>query len=165
MFPLQLCQFCVSSVVRHGIQILQIEDRTILVNNTPHTIHCRPLLASHPLGTDDQVTASSLSLCTHLQGFSVRFQTHTKANVQMSKPRPCTKVKYAMEYGNGKYAGSECAVLHLYLNSSNCLWLQRARTYEVLVFETSHLPSLYSPHKRYRLLQLSKTKEMSVNLA
>nr|XP_040021418.1 vacuolar protein sorting-associated protein 13B-like [Gasterosteus aculeatus aculeatus] len=50
----KLCQFCVSSVVRHGIQILQIEDRTILVNNTPHTIHCRPLLASHPLGTDDQ---------------------------------------------------------------------------------------------------------------
>uniref|UniRef100_A0AAQ4R4U8 Vacuolar protein sorting 13 homolog B n=1 Tax=Gasterosteus aculeatus aculeatus TaxID=481459 RepID=A0AAQ4R4U8_GASAC len=63
----KLCQFCVSSVVRHGIQILQIEDRTILVNNTPHTIHCRPLLASHPLGTDDQVTASTLSLCTHLE--------------------------------------------------------------------------------------------------
>uniref|UniRef100_A0A8D3AJI2 Vacuolar protein sorting 13 homolog B n=1 Tax=Scophthalmus maximus TaxID=52904 RepID=A0A8D3AJI2_SCOMX len=34
----KLCQFCVSSVVRHGIQILQIEDRTILVNNTPYTI-------------------------------------------------------------------------------------------------------------------------------
>ncbi|XP_037309384.2 intermembrane lipid transfer protein VPS13B-like isoform X2 [Pungitius pungitius] len=50
----KLCQFCVSSVVRHGIQILQIEDRTILVNNTPHTIHCRPLLAAHSLGSDDQ---------------------------------------------------------------------------------------------------------------
>ncbi|XP_075961498.1 intermembrane lipid transfer protein VPS13B isoform X2 [Anarhichas minor] len=50
----KLCQFCVSSVVKHGIQILQIEDRTVLVNNTPYTIQCRPLLAAHPLGTDDQ---------------------------------------------------------------------------------------------------------------
>ncbi|XP_074510650.1 intermembrane lipid transfer protein VPS13B isoform X2 [Sebastes fasciatus] len=50
----KLCQFCVSSVVRHGIQILQIEDRTILVNNTPYTIQCRPLLTDHALGTDDQ---------------------------------------------------------------------------------------------------------------
>uniref|UniRef100_A0A671VBR1 Vacuolar protein sorting 13 homolog B n=1 Tax=Sparus aurata TaxID=8175 RepID=A0A671VBR1_SPAAU len=40
----KLCQFCVSSVVRHGIQILQIEDRTILVNNTLYTIQYRPLL-------------------------------------------------------------------------------------------------------------------------
>lgn len=51
----QMCQFCVSSVVRHGIQILLIEDRTILVNNTPYTIHCRPLLTDHALGTEDQV--------------------------------------------------------------------------------------------------------------
>ncbi|KAM4581445.1 intermembrane lipid transfer protein VPS13B isoform 3-T3 [Odontesthes bonariensis] len=50
----KLCQFCVSSVVRHGIQILQIEDRTILVNNTPHTLHYRPLLTDHGLGADDQ---------------------------------------------------------------------------------------------------------------
>lgn len=47
-----------SSVVRHGIQILQVEDRTILVNNTPYDIHYRPLLASHTLGRDDQVTAA-----------------------------------------------------------------------------------------------------------
>ncbi|XP_073341098.1 intermembrane lipid transfer protein VPS13B-like isoform X3 [Pagrus major] len=51
----KLCQFCVSSVVRHGIQILQIEDRTILVNNTPYMIQYRPLLTDHALGTDDQV--------------------------------------------------------------------------------------------------------------
>ncbi|XP_010794416.1 vacuolar protein sorting-associated protein 13B-like [Notothenia coriiceps] len=51
----KLCQFCVSSVVRHGIQILQLEDRTILVNNTPHTIQYRPLLTDHALGTDGQV--------------------------------------------------------------------------------------------------------------
>ncbi|XP_030249582.1 vacuolar protein sorting-associated protein 13B isoform X4 [Sparus aurata] len=50
----KLCQFCVSSVVRHGIQILQIEDRTILVNNTLYTIQYRPLLTDHALGTDDQ---------------------------------------------------------------------------------------------------------------
>ncbi|KAM9851512.1 intermembrane lipid transfer protein VPS13B [Aulostomus maculatus] len=50
----KLCQFCVSSVVRHGIQILQIEDRTILLNNTPFTIQYRPLLTDHALGSDDQ---------------------------------------------------------------------------------------------------------------
>ncbi|KAK6325959.1 hypothetical protein J4Q44_G00016030 [Coregonus suidteri] len=50
----KVCQFCVSSVVRHGIQILQIEDRTILVNNTPYTLSYRPLLSDHALGTTDQ---------------------------------------------------------------------------------------------------------------
>ncbi|XP_047455657.1 vacuolar protein sorting-associated protein 13B-like isoform X2 [Mugil cephalus] len=50
----KLCQFCVSSVVRHGIQIIQIEDRTILVNNTSYTIHYRPLLSNNALGADDQ---------------------------------------------------------------------------------------------------------------
>uniref|UniRef100_A0A3Q1ES67 Vacuolar protein sorting 13 homolog B n=1 Tax=Acanthochromis polyacanthus TaxID=80966 RepID=A0A3Q1ES67_9TELE len=56
----KLCQFCVSSVVRHGIQILQIEDRTIFVNNTPYTVHYRPLLTDHALGTDDQTTVFTL---------------------------------------------------------------------------------------------------------
>uniref|UniRef100_A0A3P9JC91 Vacuolar protein sorting 13 homolog B n=1 Tax=Oryzias latipes TaxID=8090 RepID=A0A3P9JC91_ORYLA len=51
----KLCQFTVSSVVRHGIQILQIEDRTILVNNTPYTIHYSPLLTAQELGGDEQV--------------------------------------------------------------------------------------------------------------
>ncbi|XP_049585798.1 intermembrane lipid transfer protein VPS13B isoform X1 [Syngnathus scovelli] len=50
----KLCQFCVSSTIKHGIQILQIEDRTILINNTPYTIHYRPLLTDHRLGSDDQ---------------------------------------------------------------------------------------------------------------
>ncbi|XP_071061898.1 LOW QUALITY PROTEIN: intermembrane lipid transfer protein VPS13B [Pseudochaenichthys georgianus] len=50
----KLCQLCVSSVVRHGIQILQLEDRTILVNNTAHTIQYRPLLTDRALGTDGQ---------------------------------------------------------------------------------------------------------------
>ncbi|KAK2844124.1 hypothetical protein Q5P01_010783 [Channa striata] len=51
----KMCQFCVSSAVRHGIQILQIEDRTILVNNTPYAIQYRPLLTDYSLNTDDQV--------------------------------------------------------------------------------------------------------------
>ncbi|XP_036393864.1 vacuolar protein sorting-associated protein 13B-like isoform X1 [Megalops cyprinoides] len=50
----KLCQFCVSSSVRHGIQILQIEDRTVLVNNTPHCVYYRPLLCDHALGSADQ---------------------------------------------------------------------------------------------------------------
>uniref|UniRef100_A0A4W3GSR1 Vacuolar protein sorting 13 homolog B n=1 Tax=Callorhinchus milii TaxID=7868 RepID=A0A4W3GSR1_CALMI len=40
----KLCQFCISSVVRHGIQILLIEDKTVIVNNTQHKIHYRPVL-------------------------------------------------------------------------------------------------------------------------
>lgn len=48
-------------MVRHGIQILQVEDRTILVNNTPYEIHLRPLLANHTLGRDDQVTSALLT--------------------------------------------------------------------------------------------------------
>ncbi|XP_072317743.1 intermembrane lipid transfer protein VPS13B-like isoform X2 [Eucyclogobius newberryi] len=70
----KLCQFCVSSVVRHGIQILQIEDRTVLVNNTSHTIQYRPLLTKHSLGSDDQACqipeSSVLTLppCEQLSG-------------------------------------------------------------------------------------------------
>ncbi|XP_028983860.1 intermembrane lipid transfer protein VPS13B-like isoform X3 [Betta splendens] len=51
----KLCQFCVSSVVRHGIQILQIEDRTVLVNNTDYAIQYRPLLTDNSLTTDEQL--------------------------------------------------------------------------------------------------------------
>ncbi|XP_053736376.1 intermembrane lipid transfer protein VPS13B-like isoform X1 [Synchiropus splendidus] len=52
--PQKLCQFCVSSSVRHGIQILQIEDRTILINNSPYSIQCRPVLSYSTLGSDEQ---------------------------------------------------------------------------------------------------------------
>ncbi|KAJ8394619.1 hypothetical protein AAFF_G00044220 [Aldrovandia affinis] len=51
--PQKLCQLCVSSAVRHGIQILQIEDRTVLLNNTPHLLYYRALLSERPLGTPD----------------------------------------------------------------------------------------------------------------
>ncbi|XP_056290642.1 intermembrane lipid transfer protein VPS13B-like isoform X3 [Pseudoliparis swirei] len=50
----KLCQFCVSSAVRHGVQILRVEDRTVVINNTPHALRCRPLLAARPLGAEDQ---------------------------------------------------------------------------------------------------------------
>ncbi|XP_072572926.1 intermembrane lipid transfer protein VPS13B isoform X4 [Paramormyrops kingsleyae] len=50
----KVCQFCVSSMVRHGIQILQVEDRTILVNNTPHLLYYRPLLSHGALGVSEQ---------------------------------------------------------------------------------------------------------------
>ncbi|KAG7254183.1 hypothetical protein CRUP_037117 [Coryphaenoides rupestris] len=58
----KLCQFCVSSVVRQGVQVLLVEDRTILLNNTGHTVHYRPLLFDHALAPADQVfTAGCLS--------------------------------------------------------------------------------------------------------
>lgn len=41
---LQLCQFCISSMVRQGIQILQIEDKTTIINDTSYQIYYRPQL-------------------------------------------------------------------------------------------------------------------------
>ncbi|KAG7317797.1 hypothetical protein KOW79_018832 [Hemibagrus wyckioides] len=50
----KLCQFCVSSTVRYGIQILQIEDKTILLNNTKHTINYKALLSEHLVSIPEQ---------------------------------------------------------------------------------------------------------------
>ncbi|XP_036904161.1 vacuolar protein sorting-associated protein 13B isoform X2 [Sturnira hondurensis] len=45
----KLCQFCISSMVQQGIQIVQIEDKTTIVNNTPYQIFYKPQLsASQP---------------------------------------------------------------------------------------------------------------------
>ncbi|XP_077207934.1 intermembrane lipid transfer protein VPS13B isoform X2 [Paroedura picta] len=41
----KLCQFCISSIVQRGIQILQIEDKSIIVNNTPYQIYYKPQLS------------------------------------------------------------------------------------------------------------------------
>ncbi|KTG33935.1 hypothetical protein cypCar_00030920, partial [Cyprinus carpio] len=49
---LKLCQFCVSSSVKYGIQVLQIEDKTILVNNTTNTIKCRAVISQHTTTTE-----------------------------------------------------------------------------------------------------------------
>ncbi|XP_069076646.1 intermembrane lipid transfer protein VPS13B isoform X1 [Pleurodeles waltl] len=41
----KLSQFCISSMVRYGIQILQIEDKTTVVNNTSFQIYYSPQLS------------------------------------------------------------------------------------------------------------------------
>ncbi|NWR73000.1 VP13B protein, partial [Centropus unirufus] len=41
----KLCQFCISSMVRQGIQILQIEDKTAIINDTSYQIYYRPQLS------------------------------------------------------------------------------------------------------------------------
>ncbi|XP_053101128.1 intermembrane lipid transfer protein VPS13B isoform X3 [Hemicordylus capensis] len=41
----KLCQFCISSIVQRGVQILQIEDKSIIINNTPYQIYYRPQLS------------------------------------------------------------------------------------------------------------------------
>ncbi|XP_058524570.1 intermembrane lipid transfer protein VPS13B isoform X2 [Ochotona princeps] len=40
----KLCQFCISSMVQQGIQIIQIEDKTMIINNTPYHILYKPQL-------------------------------------------------------------------------------------------------------------------------
>lgn len=52
---LKLCQLCVSSSVKYGIQVLQIEDKTILLNNTTNTIKCKAVISQHMTTTHDQV--------------------------------------------------------------------------------------------------------------
>ncbi|XP_036292642.1 vacuolar protein sorting-associated protein 13B isoform X3 [Pipistrellus kuhlii] len=42
----KLCQFCISSMVQQGIQIIQIEDKTTVINNTPYQIFYRPQLSA-----------------------------------------------------------------------------------------------------------------------
>ncbi|XP_051058543.1 intermembrane lipid transfer protein VPS13B [Phodopus roborovskii] len=42
----KLCQFCISSVVQHGIQVIQIEDKTTVINNTPYQILCKPQVST-----------------------------------------------------------------------------------------------------------------------
>ncbi|XP_030880582.1 vacuolar protein sorting-associated protein 13B [Leptonychotes weddellii] len=41
----KLCQFCISSMVQQGIQIIQIEDKTIIINNMPYQIFFKPQLS------------------------------------------------------------------------------------------------------------------------
>lgn len=40
----KMCQFCISSMVQQGIQILQIEDKTTVINNTPYQLFYKPQL-------------------------------------------------------------------------------------------------------------------------
>ncbi|XP_014735252.1 PREDICTED: vacuolar protein sorting-associated protein 13B isoform X1 [Sturnus vulgaris] len=57
----KLCEFCISSMVRQGIQILQIEDKTTIINDTSYQIYYRPqLFISKPhSGEEDFHSADS----------------------------------------------------------------------------------------------------------
>lgn len=55
---LQLCQFCISSMVQQGIQIIQIEDKTIIVNNMPYQIFYKPQLSVSKLQSGKEVSLS-----------------------------------------------------------------------------------------------------------
>uniref|UniRef100_A0A8C3UEX9 Vacuolar protein sorting 13 homolog B n=1 Tax=Catharus ustulatus TaxID=91951 RepID=A0A8C3UEX9_CATUS len=57
----KLCEFCISSMVRQGIQILQIEDKTTIINDTSYQIYYKPqLFISKPhSGEEDLHSADS----------------------------------------------------------------------------------------------------------
>ncbi|XP_021242343.1 vacuolar protein sorting-associated protein 13B isoform X6 [Numida meleagris] len=50
----KLCQFCISSMVRQGIQILQIEDKTTIINDTSYQIYYRPQLCISKLYSGEE---------------------------------------------------------------------------------------------------------------
>ncbi|CAJ0929619.1 unnamed protein product [Ranitomeya imitator] len=50
----KLCQFSVSSMIRNGIQILQIEDKTTLINNTSYKISYSPQMSVPQQLSDDE---------------------------------------------------------------------------------------------------------------
>ncbi|XP_051575064.1 intermembrane lipid transfer protein VPS13B-like isoform X3 [Myxocyprinus asiaticus] len=52
---LKLCQLCLSSSVTYGIQVLQIMDKTVLVNNTTNIIRYKAVIQQHTNTTADQV--------------------------------------------------------------------------------------------------------------
>ncbi|XP_062426453.1 intermembrane lipid transfer protein VPS13B isoform X4 [Rhea pennata] len=41
----KLCQFCISSMIQQGIQILQVEDKTTIINDTSYQIYYSPQLS------------------------------------------------------------------------------------------------------------------------
>ncbi|XP_056409444.1 intermembrane lipid transfer protein VPS13B-like [Hyla sarda] len=49
-----LCQFSISSMVRNGIQILQIEDKTVLINNTSMKIYYSPQMSVPQEHSDEE---------------------------------------------------------------------------------------------------------------
>ncbi|KAI7806135.1 putative vacuolar protein sorting-associated protein 13B-like [Triplophysa rosa] len=74
---LKLCQLCVSSSVKYGIQVLQIEDKTVLLNNTTNIIKCRAVMSQQPNTTHDQVyqvpesSVFALNPAGHVEGDQV----------------------------------------------------------------------------------------------
>ncbi|KAM5281501.1 intermembrane lipid transfer protein VPS13B isoform 2-T2 [Ctenodactylus gundi] len=63
----KLCQFCISSMIQQGVQIIQIEDKTTIINNTPYHIFYKPQLSvpsPHPGKENFQVLDSAtFSIC------------------------------------------------------------------------------------------------------
>lgn len=55
---LQLCQFCISSMIQQGIQIIQIEDKTTIINNTPYQIFYKPQLSVSKPHSGKEVSSS-----------------------------------------------------------------------------------------------------------
>lgn len=51
----QLCQFSISSMVRNGIQILQVEDKTMIINNTSFKIYYSPQMCVSQQHSDEEV--------------------------------------------------------------------------------------------------------------
>ncbi|XP_072266948.1 intermembrane lipid transfer protein VPS13B isoform X2 [Pyxicephalus adspersus] len=50
----KLCQFSISSMVQNGIQILQIEDKTIIINNTSFKIYYSPQMCAAQQHPDEE---------------------------------------------------------------------------------------------------------------
>nr|XP_003226657.1 PREDICTED: vacuolar protein sorting-associated protein 13B isoform X1 [Anolis carolinensis] len=67
----KLCQFCISSNVQRGIQILQIEDKSIIVNNTPYQIYYRPQLSVVKSQLTEEFShvpdSSTFSICSAME--------------------------------------------------------------------------------------------------
>lgn len=63
----KLCQFCISSMVQHGIQVIQIEDKTTVINNTPYQIFYKPHLSvSNPYSGKEHLhvpDSATFSIC------------------------------------------------------------------------------------------------------
>ncbi|KAE8599301.1 hypothetical protein XENTR_v10017132 [Xenopus tropicalis] len=50
----KLCQFCISSMVQNGIQILQIEDKTTIINNTSLKVFYSPQISAIQQSSEEE---------------------------------------------------------------------------------------------------------------
>ncbi|XP_019383541.1 PREDICTED: vacuolar protein sorting-associated protein 13B isoform X4 [Gavialis gangeticus] len=58
----KLCEFCISSLVQHSIQILQIEDKTTIINNTSYQFYYRPQISvSRPRSGEEYINIPDTS--------------------------------------------------------------------------------------------------------
>lgn len=64
--------------MKYGIQVLQIEDKTVLVNNTTNTINCRAVIQQHTTDTPEQVQH------THLEVDVMKIKRNFSNSVRLS---------------------------------------------------------------------------------